>query len=75
MGYFANGSEGYRYESQWCKRCVHSEPTCAVLEAHLAFNYDQQRQPDLRDALALLIPRGPAGGNGRCRMFLERRDG
>lgn len=75
MGYFANGAEGADYEAQFCARCVHEYEAdgvgCAVLEAHMMFNYDECNKPN--SILHLLIPRTSDGlGNKQCRMFKPR---
>jgi len=73
MGYFPNGTSGMMYEEEFCSRCVHygNEGTsCAVLDAHILFNYDECNKED--SILHILIPRGKDGFNEECRMFLEK---
>lgn len=74
MGYFSNGTEGAMYEEQYCARCVHNTdgPGCAVLAAHMLFNYQDCNNPD--SILHMLIPRTKGGlGNDQCRMFIASR--
>jgi hypothetical protein len=72
MGYFSNGIEGDRYEETYCINCVHyanfdvEKEECAVLEAHLLYNYDECNNP--KSILDVLIPRGKYE-NEKCRMF------
>jgi hypothetical protein len=71
MGYFSNGTEGMDYEEKYCSRCIHSrddEKPCAVMEAHMIYNYDECNKPD--SILHILIPRKGAY-NEACRMFSE----
>jgi len=75
MGYFANGSEGDRYEAQYCDHCIHQngpdgESGCAVWNAHGLFNYVDCNKPD--SILHVLIPRGKGGRNEQCRMFMRQ---
>ena len=77
MAYFANGSEGSCYESQYCSRCVHNrEPEdnggCPVLFLHLLWNYEQ-RDGTKAEALGLFIPRTGIH-NEQCRMFWEKTE-
>ena len=73
MGYFSNGSEGATYEENVCARCAHGqnpEDGCAVWLAHLMYNYDQSKNPELKDVLSLLIPESNVPGyNDFCTMF------
>lgn len=73
MGYFSNGSEGDFYESKICAHCVHGQDTddgCSVWLAHFLFNYDQDKNPDLKSVLDLLIPNSDVPGyNEFCTMF------
>ena len=58
MAYFANGSEGETLEVQ-CDDCPimarGPETLCPVMNVHLAFNYDQVGNNDLRDAMSMLV--------------------
>ena len=73
MGYFANGTEGMDYDSEYCERCVHSNG-CAVMEAHMLYNYDECNNKN--SILDLLIPRKENGiGNEKCRMLCEKDNG
>lgn len=64
MAYFPNGTAGEFFESAECRGCVHeddheSEKYCAILSAHMLFNYDQiqdhKRDNPLAQVLTLLI--------------------
>ena len=68
MGYFSNGTEGEMYEAEFCSRCVH-EDNCAVLEAHMLYNYDECNKKD--SILHILIPKKGCD-NKKCRMFWKR---
>ena len=71
MGYFSNGAEGEDYEAQYCAQCRHYEKGCAILEAHMLYNYDECNKED--SILHLLIPRAKDGpGNEQCKMFIQR---
>lgn len=77
MGYFSNGSEGDWYRSQWCDRCANDgddrdEIGCAVMDAHLIYNYDQHKNESIKALLTMLIPRDEKGFNAQCRMFREK---
>ncbi len=68
MGYFSNGTEGSMYEAEYCENCLHYEG-CAVLEAHMIYNYDECNKKSI---LHILIPRDGIE-NKKCRMFVEAR--
>jgi len=71
MGYFSNGAEGDDYEAQYCAQCQHYADGCAVLEAHMLYNYQECNNED--SILHLLIPRSKDGlENSLCRMFIGR---
>lgn len=87
MAYFSNGTEGMDYESKYCDRCANNrehpgeplgdDPSCAVWDLHLHYNYTQHRQTELGKAikhvLASLIPTPKDSvWPGECLMFLER---
>ena len=69
MAYFSNGTEGMRYEEQWCDRCVHQEPGCMVWMLHMMHNYEECGNK--RSMLHELIPRRLDGFAGECTMFYE----
>lgn len=73
MGYFANGTAGMEYESQYCDKCVHQKPDdggCAVFMVHLMHNHEECNKPE--SILHKLIPRTDDGlGNEQCRMYHE----
>ena len=74
MAYFSNSTEGEIYRATWCSCCVHDggEQGCAVLLAHLLFNYDDCNKPN--SILHMLIPRSKDGlENEQCRMFIARQ--
>lgn len=79
MGYFPNGTDGMRYEDQYCSRCIHGPDNvpegqgCAVWDAHFLFNYDQHGDKPIRDCLSLLIPMDRDGRNQQCKMFVEAK--
>lgn len=74
MGYFSNGSEGMDYEARYCDRCIHQDDPCAVLEAHMIYNYKECNNKE--SVLHVLIPRSKDGiGNEQCRMFKRKPRG
>lgn len=78
MGYFSNGTEGQSYEAQYCNRCAHEGPEdgpgCAVLLAHLLYNYDECNNEN--SILHILIPRSEDGlSNEECQMFIRKSQG
>ena len=68
MGHFSNGTEGESYQEEYCQKCLndHNED-CPVWGVHLIYNYSGEPYTTL---LNRFIPRTPAGGNGKCRMFI-----
>lgn len=77
MGYFSNGCQGMDYEDKYCAKCVHCPRyekgiNCAVLEAHLIYNYDECNNKN--SILHILIPRDKQGYNEKCRMFHPVRE-
>lgn len=76
MGYFSNGTEGERYEAQYCVRCIHQnmdDGGCAVWHAHMLYNYRDCNDED--SILHLLIPLKKEGiGNEQCAMFHEDKN-
>ena len=69
MGYFSNSTEGNFYEQGFCAKCWHYHD-CAVLQAHMLYNYEECNNPD--SILHLLIPRSEDGmHNLKCRMFVS----
>lgn len=73
MGYFSNGSEGSGYQSQYCDHCANNdgEGGCAIWDAHLFFNGDQNADPKVGAVLALLIPIDARGYNQQCKLFRQ----
>lgn len=71
MGYFSNGTEGDIYRERYCSRCAHDlNNDCAVLLAHILYNYDDCNND--KSILHLLIHRTESGlGNKQCEMFIE----
>jgi len=77
MGYFSNGTEGMRYEEEYCEKCIHygtmglddCGDTCAVWDLHMQYNYEECNKPE--SFLHVLIPHKD-GQNEQCRMFIER---
>ncbi len=71
MAYFANGSEGYFFETAYCERCKNNKDIdgnmCPILEAHEAFNYEECNNK--ASILHILWPRGEDGRNLDCRLF------
>lgn len=57
MGYFSNGTEGMAYEETYCEDCVHHHDGCMILHAHFVYNYDQCKNPAIKDILGIFIPR------------------
>jgi hypothetical protein len=72
MGYFSNGTEGDMYEENWCERCLHKSEGegCAVMLAHLVFNYEQHKDDDLKNVLDTLIP-SEGAFNAECAMYMK----
>ena len=75
MGYFPNGTDGMRYEEQYCSKCIHcpdydNRIDCPVLLAHSLYNYDEYNNP--KSILHILIPRDGKGFNEQCAMFVEK---
>ena len=71
MAYFANGTEGMAYESQYCEKCIHGDPAnCAVWDAHMLSNYEECNNKE--SILHILIPRRGIE-NLACRMFVKRQ--
>lgn len=80
MAYFSNGTEGEMYEAQWCNHCIHNPVEgdgCAVLCAHLLYNYYALNKENemAKQILDLLIPM-KAGGiyADQCSMFLPQEE-
>lgn len=78
MGYFSNGTEGEIYQERFCFNCVNWQdkddgrgPGCAIWDVHLLNNYGQFKNDELKQAMAVLIPRAEGGENGQCRQFIE----
>ena len=65
MGYFANGTEGMRYEEEYCNHCSHQEG-CPIWSLHLAYNGDKKYE----DILNVFIPPGEGPYNKQCKMFI-----
>lgn len=76
MAYFCNGTEGMRYEADFCERCVHydGEEGCPVMAIHMLYNYDQIDNKDLKTILELLIPTDGDGFAGECKLFYKITD-
>ncbi len=75
MGYFSNGTEGMRYEEEYCSRCIHGDKngagSCAVIAAHFVHNYKECNNKE--SILHMLIPRTEDGiFNDVCLMFVAR---
>lgn len=82
MGYFSNGTENDMYVAEYCQNCKHGDwfhddtgdvPMCAVMMAHLLYNYDECNNKE--SILHILIPRDGKGYNEQCLMFLPRQIG
>lgn len=71
MAYFSNGTEGMRYESEYCDKCAHCEPGCLVWFLHMEWNYEQTKDESKQKALETLIPMDGLV-NGKCTMFIEK---
>ena len=73
MGYFANGTEGERYQQRYCFRCVHwsDEYGCPCFLAHELWNYVECNKPD--SILQRMIPQKDVG-NGPCFAFREQEN-
>ncbi len=75
MGYFSNGTEWERYEAEYCWKCIHNEEEkgCAVVLAHMLFNYDECNNE--KSILNFLIPRSKDKlSNEQCMMFMEGKN-
>ena len=80
MGQFSNGTEGMRFEEEFCSRCLHigdEEHGCPVVIAHLLYDYQLSQQPEHpgKIILDMLIPIDSEGWNEACRMFAEAPSG
>ena len=76
MGYFPNGTSALIYQEQFCARCANAEADydgCAIMDAHMIYNYDECNKPD--SILHMLIPRVEGGENGECNMFRAKGEG
>jgi len=75
MGYFSNGTEGDRYEEEYCLKCKHGQgefsDDCPILALHMTYNYDQFKDDILKSILDSFIPRDKDGYNEKCKMFIE----
>lgn len=86
MGYFSNGTEGMKYQEEYCNNCIHlsNEGGCPILDIHFCYNYEQndKDKKDIRYILEMLIPmRTVASGNslklevnGQCSMYAISQD-
>lgn len=77
MGYFSNGTEGEMYEEEYCYKCLNynEEQGCQIMNLHLFWNYEAQREngEDKKYALNWFIPPDKEGiFNQQCRMFKMR---
>jgi len=72
MAYFPNGTSGMIYEEKWCARCIHRSVEdgtgCAIMLAHMVYNYDYAGNP--HNPLNLLIPVGEDGFPLQCNLFI-----
>ena len=73
MAYFSNGSEGDRYQAEYCERCVHgaNNQPCPVLGLHYEWNYEavgENGDAAKRYALNTLWPMQD-GFPAQCLMF------
>ena len=70
MGYFSNGTEGERYQAQYCSRCVHDDPDkgCEIWGAHVVYLSDSKNQPSVGGVLNMLIPM-EGTTNLQCKLF------
>ena len=81
MAYFSNGTEGMMYEEKYCNKCIHLQTDeesgfthCPIMDAHLQFNYDQNKDEKLKTILDILIPPTDDGLHaGECSMFKKDR--
>jgi len=75
MAYFANGSEGDRFQAKYCDRCIHWSPEkgCPVFNAHLDYNYEEcDSGSNAEKILNMLIPQienEHGSFPGECSMF------
>ncbi len=85
MGYFSNGSEGDRYQVEYCDRCINWRETeegisqnwgCPVIDLHMEWNYEQNRDTAAgktkRQALQHFIPIKEDTFCDKCKMFFEK---
>jgi len=74
MAYFANGSEGMKFDEQ-CSKCICDDSACPIAWIQLEYNYEQ-----CGNELASKILNELVSNNGECsmgRMFskiLERKN-
>jgi hypothetical protein len=82
MAYFSNGSEGDRFETYVCRRCVHwqgPEKGCPIFNAHLFYGY--KAEGDLKKVLDMLIEdKWVKIGKHEvvehhCKFFVEKKGG
>jgi len=73
LGYFANGTEGEIYTSKYCDNCLLQEEDggCPIMDAHLIYNYDQNKIEEVKGLLSCLIPT-EGTDNLQCRMYREK---
>ena len=81
MAYFYCGTEGVDYQARYCRRCVNRRDIgdgrgegCPVFDVHFLYNSAQNRNPELREALAVLIPHKDGEHPGECAMFLAKAE-
>ena len=64
MAYFANSTEGEVLERQ-CAECPYGEEPCPVALVQLTYNYDQNQNKELEQAMEILVDE-----EGICQMKL-----
>lgn len=78
MAYFPNGTSGMIYVDQWCSRCTNWKDLddgrgcgCPIQDLHLAHNYDQVKNEDIKMILETFIPTKEDGFPDKCLMFTQ----
>ncbi len=63
MAYFANGTEGMRFDEQ-CSRCKYGGAPCPIALVQMAYNYDAVKNKIASSILGYLVK-----DTGKCMMW------
>jgi len=44
MAYFSNGTEGEMFQEKYCANCIHGGGDCAVMDAQMLYNGDDEKR-------------------------------